>query len=153
MAYREFSTTLTLTSNAIDATTDPGPASPALNLSTTMSEVKVDLYEVKTLVLTGATNHQIIFEGADLDEADEGVDGSWIYMKNVTAGDTDIYIGIEPDGDVAVDLAGDGNAQRLFTLKQSEFCFFPFDHTMSITVDGEGAATLEYWRFNRQLEG
>ena len=47
-------------------------------------------------------------------------------------------------------LEGAGAATRLGTLKQGEFCFFPYDYSMDITIDAENAAaTLEYWLFSR----
>ena len=71
-------------------------------------------------------------------------------MKNTSTSDYDVYIGIEADGASATELQGNADAQRLFTLKQGEFCFFPYDYTMDITVDAENAsATMEYWLFNR----
>ena len=70
-------------------------------------------------------------------------------MKNITTSDLDIYIGIEPDDDAAAALESAGNAQRFLTLKQGEFAFFPYDYTMDITADAEGAASLEYWLFDR----
>jgi len=71
-------------------------------------------------------------------------------MKNTSAADYDIYIGIEADGASATALEGNADAQRLFTLKQGEFAFFPYDYTMDISVDAENNdATLEYFMFNR----
>ena len=79
-----------------------------------------------------------------------GLNGGFIYFKNTSAADYDIYIGIEVGGATATELEGNADAQRLFTLKQNEFAFLPYDYTMDITVDAEhAAATLEYFLFNR----
>ena len=143
--------TLTLTANASTATTDAGPLSIALSLSATDS-LSVDKVQSKTLVFTGEGNHQTIFDGsAEGTAGTGGTVGGFIYFKNVTASDLDIYIGIVADDGSASDLDDSGDTARLFTLKQGEFAWLPFDYTMDITADGEGAATLEYWLFDRDL--
>jgi hypothetical protein len=141
--------TLSLTSNASSATTDAGPLSIALNLSATDS-LTVDT--VKSEIITPTTTVSTLFDGSALDAGSEvaGTNGGFLYMKNTSTSDYDIYIGIEADGASATELQGNADAQRLFTLKQGEFCFFPYDYTMDITVDAENAnATMEYWLFNR----
>ena len=77
------------------------------------------------------------------------MNGGFLYLKNITSSDIDIYIGVEPDADGAADLATDGNVDRLFTLRQGEFAWMPFDYTRNVSIDAAGAATLEYWLFNR----
>jgi len=141
--------TLTLTSNSSSHGT-PGPLSIALSLSATNS-LTVDTVEAQTLVFTGSSNHQTIFDGSAKDSGSEvaGLNGGFIYFKNITATDLDIYIGILADGETADDLSINGDTARLFTLKQGEFAWLPYDYTMDIQVDAEGAATLEYWLFNR----
>ena len=152
--------TFTLVGNANTATTCAGPMSVAINLTaqplvaggaTGCYGLAVDKVQAKTLVFTGAGNHQTIFDG-DV-EGTAGVGGTvggFIYMKNISATDLDILIGIVADGGSATELADSGDAARLFTLKQGEFAFFPYDYTMDITGDGEGAnATLEYFLFDR----
>ena len=141
--------TLTLTSNASSATTDAGPLSVALSLSATDS-LTVDTVESK--VYSPTTTHAILFDGSALDAGSEvaGTNGGFLYLKNTSAADYDVYVGIEADGASATALEGDADAQRLFTLKQGEFAFFPYDYTMDISVDAEhNDATLEYWLFNR----
>ena len=141
--------TLSLTANASTATTDPGPLSIALSLSATDS-LAVYTVESKTLVFTGAGDHQVLFDGSDKDDGGTaGLHGGFVYCKNATASDLDIYIGAVGDGVSASYLAVADDAVRLFTLKQGEFAFFPYDYTMDIVTDAEGAATLEYWLFNR----
>ena len=140
--------TLTLTSNASGATT-PGPLSVALSLSATDS-LTVDTVESK--VYSPTTTHATLFDGSALDAGSEvaGTNGGFIYFKNASAADYDIYIGVEADSASATALEGNADAQRLFTLKQGEFAFFPYDYTMDITVDAEhNDASLEYWLFNR----
>ena len=140
--------TLTLTSNASTATT-PGPLSVALSLSAT-DTLTVDTVTAATLVTTATV--QTLFDGSALDIGSEvaGLNGGFLYLKNVSPSEHDIYIGVEADGVTATELGGNADAQRLFTLKQNEFAFFPYDYTMDITVDGEHAtSTLEYFLFNR----
>ena len=141
--------TLTLTSNASTASTNPGPLSVALSLSAT-DVLTVDTIEAATI--TVGTTVQTLFDGSTKDVGSEvaGTNGGFIYFKNTSAADHDVYVGIEADSASATELQGNADAQRLFTLKQGEFAFLPYDYTMDITVDGENAAsTLEYFLFNR----
>ena len=141
--------TLTLTSNASTASTNPGPLSVALSLSAT-DVLTVDTIEAATI--TVGTTVQTLFDGSTKDVGSEvaGTNGGFLYFKNTSAADYDVYVGIEADGASATELQGNADAQRLFTLKQGEFAFLPYDYTMDITVDGENAAsTLEYFLFNR----
>ena len=141
--------TLTLTSNASSATTDAGPLSVALSLSATDS-LTVDTVESKNFSPT--TTHSTLFDGSTKDIGSEvaGTNGGFIYFKNTSSSDYDVYIGIEAHSASATALEGNADAQRLFTLKQGEFAFFPYDYNMDITVDAEhNDATLEYWLFNR----
>ena len=142
--------TLSLTSNASTAST-PGPLSVALSLSAS-TPLTVDTVEASTI--TPSTTHSTLFDGSAKDAGSEvaGTNGGFIYFKNTSAADHDVYIGIEADGASATALDGNADAQRLFTLKQNEFAFLPYDYTMDITVDAENAAaTLEYWLFNRSV--
>ena len=141
--------TLTIAANASSATT-PGPISTALSISATTA-LTVDAVEAKTLTFTGAGDEQTIFDGSAQDNGSEvaGTNGGFVYFKNATTSDLDVYIGIVADEGSATDLAANGDAARLFTLKQNEFAFVPFDYTMDIIADAEGAATLEYFLFNR----
>ena len=141
--------TLTLTSNASTATSSPGPLSVALSLSATDS-LTVDTVESR--VYSPTTTVSLLFDGSAKDAGAEvaGTNGGFLYLKNASTSDYDIYIGIEADGATPTELEGNADAQRLFTLKQSEFAFLPFDYTMDITVDAEhNDASLEYWLFNR----
>tara|TARA_R100000734_G_C3275297_1_gene70233 strand:- start:63 stop:536 length:474 start_codon:yes stop_codon:yes gene_type:complete len=147
--------TLTITSNASSAATDPGPLSVALSLSATPDDsgrLTVDsLIAAKTHTFASATDHFTIIDGSTEDAGSEvaGVNGCFVYCRNASASDLDVFIGIEPDNDAAVDLASNANAQRLFTLRKGEFAFFPFDYTMDLTTDGASGAVIEYFVFNR----
>tara|TARA_R110002020_G_scaffold358321_4_gene570591 strand:- start:778 stop:1224 length:447 start_codon:yes stop_codon:yes gene_type:complete len=141
--------TLTLISNDSAATTDPGPLSIALSLSAT-DTLTVDTVEAATI--TPTTTVSTLFDGSTKDIGSEvaGTNGGFIYFKNTSAADHDVYIGIEAHSASATELQANADAQRLFTLKQGEFAFFPYDYNMDITVDAESAtATLEYFLFNR----
>ena len=147
--------TLSITSNAEDFATaeEQGPSSIALALSVT-DTLTVDTASVNTITFTGDGNHQRLYDGdaADMDDGSgvAGLNGAFLYMKNNSTTDLDIYIGIKADGGSAAALEANNEPQRLFTLKQGEFAFFPYDYTMDIDADGEGAnAVLEYWLFNR----
>ena len=152
--------TLNIVSNASGSTT-PGPLSVALNLSTSTDITVVGVQSgVKVVSQAEAGSAaDYLFDGSLAEDVDGGVagtDGSFIYLKNMMAvGSTGaILIGIEADdADLtdAVDLDGAEAAARLFSLKPQEFAFFPFDHTMDITVDAIAAdnLNLEWWRFDR----
>ena len=141
--------TLSLTSNSSSASSLPGPLSVALSLSAS-TPITVDTVEAATI--TPSTTVSRLFNGSAKDAGSgvAGLNGGLLYLKNTSAADHDVYIGIEADGASATALEGNADAQRLFTLKQGEFAFFPYDYTMDISVDAEhNDATLEYWLFNR----
>lgn len=148
--------TLTLKSNASTATTSPGPLSVALSLSATAAYA-VDKVQANTLAVSAT--EAVLFDGDAISGGDGagGTVGCWLYMKNATGSTRNIYIGLEHDGGSAANLAADDQnddgtataAIRFFTLKDGEFCFFPFDYTMDVIVDADGAGTLEYWLFDR----
>tara|TARA_R110001592_G_scaffold65315_1_gene200504 strand:- start:262 stop:708 length:447 start_codon:yes stop_codon:yes gene_type:complete len=141
--------TLTLTSNSSSATTLPGPLSVALSLSAT-DALTVDTVEAATLIVT--TTPSTLFDGSTKDDGGTaGTHGGFVYLRNASAGDHDVYIGAVADGTAASTLDDADDAVRLFTLKQGEFAFFPYDYTMDLVVDSEHntAAILEYFLFNR----
>tara|TARA_Y100001963_G_C6634652_1_gene377981 strand:- start:253 stop:696 length:444 start_codon:yes stop_codon:yes gene_type:complete len=140
--------TLSLTSNASSATTDAGPLSISLSLSATDS-LTVDTVESK--IITPTTTDSLLFDGSAKDDGGTaGTHGGFIYMKNTSAADYDVYFGAVADGGSVTDLDPGDDPDRFMTLKQGEFAFFPWDYTMDITVDAEhDDATLEYWLFNR----
>ena len=140
--------TLTLTSNASTASSSPGPLSVALSLSATDS-LTVDKVIAETL--TVGTTQSVLFDGSAQDDGGTaGQHGGFVYLKNATASDHDIYIGAVAEGTSATSLDDADDALRFFTLKQGEFAFFPYDYTMDVLVDGENAAcVLEYFLFNR----
>ena len=140
--------TFSLTSNASTATTDAGPLSIALSLSATDS-LTVDKVQAETV--TVSTSEATLLDGDAISGGDGagGTVGCFVYMKNTTGSTRNIHIGIAADGVSAADLTASGDTARLFTLKDGEFAFFPFDYTMDLTVDADGAGTLEYFLFDR----
>ena len=147
--------TLSLTANASPAST-PGPLSIALNLSATDS-LTVDraVSEIKTVgdnvakVLDGSE-----LLGIDSDAGTAGTHGGFVYLKNVTATDLDIYIGFNVADGTTAALDDADAAARTFTLKQDEFAWVPWDCTGDITARGEEGGSgikLEYWFFNRAI--
>ena len=154
--------TLTLTANANGATTDPGPLSVALSLSATDTLTIAGHVESRIYNFADATSHAILFDGANAlyggNTETAGTVGAYIYFNNIgTSGD--VYIGVGADDDVAQDIDGtnDGasydddtaNAVRLFTLRPGEFAWMPYDYALRIFGDSSGAASLEYWLFDK----
>jgi len=140
--------TLTLTSNASTAGTNPGPLSIALSLSATDD---ITVTTVKAANITVSDSAASLFTDALQIEGDTaGTHGSFIYFKNTSPADHDVYIGFEASGATAAEMQGAGAATRLGTLKQNEFAFFPYDFAGDITIDAENSsATLEYFLFSR----
>jgi hypothetical protein len=140
--------TLTLTSNASTASTAAGPLSVALSLSAT-DTLTVDTVESK--IYKPTLTPSVLFDGSARDDGGTaGLHGGFIYMRNASSDDWDIYIGAVADGTSASTLDDADDAVRLCTLKQGEFAFLPYDYTMDLVVDAENAdAELEYWLFNR----
>ena len=143
------SPTLSITANASSATT-PGPLSFALSLSATDS-LTVDRVVSETKVINTST--VLILSGSSLlavdsDSGAPGSHGGFLYLRNVTSSDLDIYVALAPDGTTPV-LGSNDDADRSFTLKQDEFAFLPWDCTGDLIASGEGACTLEYFFFNR----
>jgi hypothetical protein len=149
--------TITLTSNANGATTDPGPLSIALSLSATDS-LTVDTVQSKIITFADAASPVVLWDGDGIAGTDGagGTVGGFLYFKN-TSSTAIVYIGIDHDGGAATDLgaanqADDGSATaafRLFSLKGGEFAWLPFDGTCDIIGDSSAAATLECWYFDR----
>ena len=139
--------TLSLTSNASPAST-PGPLSVALNLSATDS-LTVDT--VKSQIINPTTTAAILFDGSAQDDGGTaGLHGGFIYLKNTSTSDYDVYIGVGAETMTATELQDASDGDRFMTLKQGEFAWFPYDYEMDISVDAEhNDATLEYWLFNR----
>ena len=143
--------TFSLTANASSATTDAGPMSMSLSLSTTDS---LDISEVQSKIVDMTSDtHQLLWDASDFTASGAtGVDGGWLYMKNLLAENSpadllhDIIIS---HTDADADDAGD--AHRLYTLQPGEFCFFPWDATQDIYVDSHetNVQALECWLFVR----
>ena len=152
--------TLTLTSNASTATTDPGPLSIALSLSAKplLNVLNVDTVEAEIFTIGTGANTEIV-DGSALSAAfTPGTNGCFIYMKNtMTSGTETICIGIGADGlapavdDGTTDLTlANTSSARTFSLKAGEFAFFPFDYCGDIVAQATAAdQTLEVFRFDR----
>ena len=129
--------TLTITSNAYDAATNPGPTSSPQNVSVTDL---LDVTEVSTKIVDSSATHSILFNHEDYVSTSAptiGTDGGFIFLKNLTLGlatTADIYIGHGSSGA----LEGD-TATRLMTLKPGEFAFFGWDMQTDIIVDSSAA--------------
>ena len=154
-----------LTSNSAGVTTDPGPYSVALALSTTPTadtsgRLTVDLALHRSYTTTSSPvqildGHDIMTEnGSDI--WTPGSIGGFLYMKNMdTAGTDSIYIGIvsnvtENDGSTVIGADGatapsatavghladvTNTTLRTMTLKPGEFAFFPWDYTGDVYVE------------------
>mgnify|MGYP003112822519 CR=1 FL=1 len=145
--------TLTVVSNANSAANDKGPLSIALALTAKPLNNRIGIAHVKSGIITPTTAATELFQDITLAGDAAGTNGAFIYLKNTSAADHDIYIGAKASGSEgagATELEGDGDPDRLGTLKQGEFLFMPYDYAMDITVDAEdNAATLEWWLFSR----
>jgi len=143
--------TPTLTIKANDsASATPGPMSSAISISET-GPLTIDRVTAETRIL-GTGTVLILYGSAllaiDSDTGAPGSHGGFLYMKNRTASDLDIYVAFADDGTTEV-LGSNDDPHRSFTLKQNEFAFVPWDCTGDIVAAGEGACTLEYMFFNR----
>tara|TARA_X000001382_G_C3042416_1_gene138306 strand:+ start:106 stop:552 length:447 start_codon:yes stop_codon:yes gene_type:complete len=141
--------TLTLTANASSGT-PAGPMSTAISISAT-KDLTVDRVVSETKIL--GTGTALVLDGSallaiDSDTGQPGEHGGFLYLKNRTASDLDIYVAFADDGTTEV-LGSNDDPHRSLTLKQNEFAFVPWDCTGDIVAAGEGACTLEYMFFNR----
>ena len=137
--------TLSLTANKGTHGTTPGPLPTSIAISAT-KDLTVDKVEIEIWTSTG-TGNSVLIDGSDyVGSGVGGADGSFLYLKNITASGTEkIYIGHGADSDVAANTA-----LRLMSLMPGEFAFFPYDYTTDIIVDASAAAQkLEVWRYNR----
>tara|TARA_Y100000817_G_C16393512_1_gene340058 strand:+ start:40 stop:489 length:450 start_codon:yes stop_codon:yes gene_type:complete len=142
--------TLTITANASSAASSAGPISSSISISETGS-LTVDRVTAETKVL--GTGTVLVLDGSallaiDSDTGQPGSHGGFLYMKNTTASDLDIYVAFADDGTTEV-LGSNDDPHRSFTLKQNEFAFVPWDCTGDIVASGEGTCKLEYMFFNR----
>ena len=136
--------TLTLTSNASTASSTPGPLSIALSVSATDA---LDVTEVQSKIVDVSGTHANLWDASDFTSSGTaGTDGAFLYFKNIHA-TVNIMIGAA----TLENLSNDGEADRLFTLKPSEFAWMPWDCTTDICVDANGTGTsgLEAWCFVR----
>ena len=155
--------TLTLTANASSATTDPGPLSIALSLSTTDS-LTVDIVQSAIVTPPNSGAPTKLLDGDALSGGDSydtgGTHGSFLYMKNVTSsGSNLIYIGTTLQGATAPANMGAGTTAldhtddaslRLMTLLPGEFAWMPWDYLQDIYIGANAASqSLEYFLFDR----
>ena len=149
--------TLTLTSNASSATTDPGPLSIALSLSTTDS-LTVDTVEAE-IFTEGTGANTTILDGSALESAFvPGTNGCFIYLRNtMTSGTETICVGIvnQGTGAPAVDDGTDdltrshADSHRTFALLPGEFAFFPLYSGLVVQAEAYTAAcVLEYAQYS-----
>lgn len=125
--------TLSVTSNAITATTKPGPTSTPQAISVTDEH---DVTEVQSLIVTGDGSHGILFDASTIASSlAAGTDGAWVYLKNIHA-TAHFYIGHGS----STALEGGTEATRIMTLLPGEFAWFPWDLTADLIQDSNGAA-------------
>ena len=145
-------TTLSITSNAYGAASNPGPTTSPLAIS--VSDI-LDVTAVESKIIDMlSTTHEVIWAKADYftTNADFGVDGGFLYFRNLleenSTADTkhDIIIGNADEDLDAVD-----EANRIFTLQPGEFAWMPWDFTMDIVCDPQetNAGALETILFVR----
>ena len=142
--------TLSITSNAYNATTLPGPTTSPLAISVTDS---LDVTEVVSKIVDASTTNAILFDASEFAAAiTAGTEGAFVFLRNLTEGLTttaDVYIGHGASADLAD--SGGGEATRLMTLKGGEFAWLPWDCTADLVYDANGdyTAALESWIFVR----
>ena len=145
-------TTLSITSNAYSATSNPGPTTSPFAVSVS-SLLDVTAVESKIIDML-STTHEVIWDASDYftTNADFGVDGGFLYFRNLLSENStpdtahDIIIGNADEDLDAVD-----EANRLFTLQPGEFAWMPWDMTMDIVCDPQetNAGALETILFVR----
>ena len=132
--------TLSITSNAYNATTLPGPTTSPLAISVTDS---LDVTEVVSKIVAASTTNAILFDASEFAAAiTAGTEGAFVFLRNLTEGLTttaDVYIGHGASADLAD--SGGGEATRLMTLKPGEFSFFAYDLEADLIVDASAAVT------------
>ena len=176
MAY--IKPTLNFSANSASATTDAGPMSIALALTTTPNadasgRLTVDLVKHKLVETSNTLNANANGDNGPIDgstlaggDGDSGLTpgsvGSFVYLKNNSTTSTEnIYIGIvaaggsqapaapAASGTTALDEATH-ESFRTMTLMPGEFAFFPWDYTGDIHWEAAtGTPELEYWIFDR----
>ena len=164
--------TITLTANKSSATSNPGPLSVALSLSTN------DLLTVDTVpseIVSVGTTPVLLLDGSAIGGGTEtkstgatnGV-GSFLYLKNTGTAKA-VYIGVVPshvaansDTMTGTDTptaptgasllsAATNVTLRTMSLRPGEFAWLPWDYAGDIYAECEhsDATTLEYWLFDR----
>ena len=133
--------TLTITSNKYSTGANSGPTSSPIAISVTD---KLDVTEVIAKVIDVSDANKVLFDTSVIAGATAaGVDGAFIYVKNLTEGMTataDVYIGYGASADLA-DLGTP--ATRLMTLKPGEFSFFSYDFEADLIIDGSNTTAID----------
>lgn len=149
--------TLKIVSTASDSGTGSGPSHFAMTVdqSDNLTVVRHRIREFE--VDTGA--NVVLINGSDEASAFvPGVNGCFIYIKNVTASGTEkICVGIGADGlspeidDTGADLTrSHTDSARTFTLLPGEFAFFPYDYCGDIVAQATANDQyLELIQFDR----
>tara|TARA_R110000823_G_C15599821_1_gene465206 strand:- start:58 stop:507 length:450 start_codon:yes stop_codon:yes gene_type:complete len=141
--------TITLTSNASSATTDPGPMSIALSLSATDS---LAVTEVQSKIESLTTTHEVLWAHGSFSDGTEatGTDGGFVYFKNIHA---TLNVLLGHGGTAALEADNDG--LRIMTLQPGEFAWVPWDFTTDWIAEASGTAAnaLETWVFTRTSSG
>tara|TARA_Y100001973_G_scaffold62077_1_gene91170 strand:+ start:62 stop:472 length:411 start_codon:yes stop_codon:yes gene_type:complete len=128
--------TLTLTSNASSATTDPGPLSVALSLNVNDSLTISKVAEAGTAAVTTTHTDNLIFDASAMNEV-------YIYLNNTS--DSTVYV---CNADAGTD------ANRFMALRAGEFAWFPWFAASTGTAtdiyldhSSGGTKNVEYWIF------
>lgn len=136
--------TLTITSNAYNAASNPGPVSSPLNISVTDL---LDVTEVQSKIVDASTTHALLFDASTISSTvTAGTDGSFVFVRNLIdstdtkATQANIYIGYGTSTGGLED-GGDNETKRLMTLKPGEFSFFSWDLELDLAVDADAAVT------------
>ena len=131
--------TLTITSNAYNATTNPGPTTSPLAISVTDI---LDVTQVESKIVDASTTNAVLFDASDyaVDGDTAGTDGGFVFVRNLTDGLTttaNMYVGFGASGELQD--AGGSEAIRLMTLLPGEFSFFSWDMENDLIVDASAA--------------
>tara|TARA_Y100000592_G_scaffold49880_1_gene79010 strand:+ start:812 stop:1282 length:471 start_codon:yes stop_codon:yes gene_type:complete len=144
-------TTLSITSNAYTATSNPGPTTSPLAIS--VSDL-LDVTAVESKIIDVTTTHQLLWDASDyfVTEANTGVDGAYIYFRNLLEENAtaDLLHDLVIHNTDATALAAD-HAPRMFTLQPGEFAWMPWDLTQDLYCDAAetNAGALETILFVR----
>ena len=131
--------TLTITSNAYNATTNPGPTTSPLAISVTDT---LDVTQIESKIIDASTTAAVLFDASvyAVDGDTAGTDGGFVFVRNLTEGQTttaNMFVGFGSSAEI--EDAGGGEATRLMTLLPGEFSFFSWDMENDLLIDGSAA--------------